>query len=46
MNEVKLNDSVKMTVRRKPSARSRGQSTDKSGATKTMEERIVQRDMF
>jgi len=30
MNEVKINDRVKMTVRWKPLTRSRGQRTDKS----------------
>jgi len=50
MNEVNMNDRVKMTVSTKPLAiyRSRGRSlrTDKSCANKTKDERIVHREEF
>jgi len=46
MNDLKMNDRVKMTVRLKPIAGSWGQRTDKSSANKSKKERIVQKGRF
>jgi len=46
MNEVKMNDRVKMNVRLKPLASQEASEPTRVGTNKTNEERIVQRETF